>query len=108
MISDKITTPTITGNCRSVPASPTDISVAYQCLIVNIKKMLNNIGQNPATITCDERIYSLMSQSIPAGYIPPGNPRENFFERANSGANPKNFPKPEETAPEACKKSLKN
>ena len=26
-----------------------------------------------------------MSQSIPTGYIPPGNPRENFFERANPG-----------------------
>ena len=25
----------------------------------------------------------VMSQSIPAGYIPPGNPGENFFERAN-------------------------
>ena len=24
-----------------------------------------------------------MSQSIPTGYIPPGNPRENFFELAN-------------------------
>ena len=26
-----------------------------------------------------------MSQSIPTGYIPPGNPRKNFFERANLG-----------------------
>ena len=62
-----------------------------------------------------------MSQSIPTGYIPPGNPRENFFERANPGHPGKfflsnslplgqkmmvefpgvgqNFPKLEETAP---------
>ena len=26
-----------------------------------------------------------MSQSIPTGYIPPGNPGENFFDRANPG-----------------------
>ena len=26
-----------------------------------------------------------MSQSIPTGYIPPGNPWENVFERANPG-----------------------
>ena len=32
-----------------------------------------------------------MSQSIPTGYIPPGNPRENFFERANPGHSGKNF-----------------
>ena len=31
-----------------------------------------------------------MSQSIPTGYIPPGKPRENFFERANPG-HPGNF-----------------
>ena len=36
-ISAKITTPTVIGNCRSVPASPTDISVVYTVL-VNIKK----------------------------------------------------------------------
>ena len=27
----------------------------------------------------------VMSQSIPTGYTPPGNPGENFFERANAG-----------------------
>ena len=32
----------------------------------------------------------IMSQSIPTGYIPPGNPRENVFERANPG-HPGNF-----------------
>ena len=33
---------------------------------------------------------TLMSQSIPAGYVPPGQPWENFFERANPG-HPGNF-----------------
>ena len=55
-ISAKITTPTVTGNCRSVLAAPKDTSVVYTVLI-NIKKMLNNIGQDPALITCDEGIY---------------------------------------------------
>ena len=32
----------------------------------------------------------LMSQSIPAVYIPPGNPRENFLEQANP-SHPGNF-----------------
>ena len=58
MISAKITTPTVIGNCCSVPASPTEISVVCTVL-VNIKKMLNNIGQDPAIITFDEGIYSL-------------------------------------------------
>ena len=62
LISAKITTPTVIGNCRSVPASPTDISVVYTVL-VNIKKMLNNIGQDPAIITCDKGIYSLSKEA---------------------------------------------
>ena len=45
MISAKITTPTVIGNCHSVPASPTDINVVYTVL-VNIKKILNNIEQD--------------------------------------------------------------
>ena len=71
------------------------------------------------TVSCFQ--WTLMSQSIPTGYIPPpGNPRENFFERANPGHPGKifclipcpgakmmvefpgvgqNFPKLEETAP---------
>ena len=62
MISAKITTPTVIGNCSSVPASPTDISVVYTVL-VNINKMLNNIGQDSAIITCDEWIYSLSKEA---------------------------------------------
>ena len=62
IISAEITTPTVIGNCHSVPASPKDISVVYMVL-VNIKKMLNNIGQDPAIITCDEGIYSLSKEA---------------------------------------------
>ena len=36
------------------------------------------------------RFLLLMSQSIPTRYIPPGNSRENLFERANPG-DPGNF-----------------
>ena len=62
MISAKITTPSVIGNCRSVPASPADISVVHTVL-VNMKKMLNNIGQDPAIIICDEGIYSLSKET---------------------------------------------
>ena len=34
---------------------------------------------------CLIRIDTVMSQSIPTGYIPPGNSREKFCERANPG-----------------------
>ena len=62
IISAKITTPIDTGNCRSVLSSPTKVSVVYTVL-VNIKRMLNNIGQDPALITCDEGVYSLSKEA---------------------------------------------
>ena len=62
IISAKITTLIVNGNCRSVLASPTDISVVYTVL-VNIKKMLNNTGQDPVIITCDEGISSLSKEA---------------------------------------------
>ena len=36
------------------------------------------------------KLCTVMSQSIPAGYIPPGQPPRKFFERANPGQ-PGNF-----------------
>ena len=36
------------------------------------------------------KIMHVMSQSFPTGYTPPGNPGDNFFERANPG-HPGNF-----------------
>ena len=62
MISTKIMAPTVIGNCRSVLAFQTDISVVHMVL-VNIKKMLNIIGQDLAIITCDEGVYSLTPHS---------------------------------------------
>ena len=62
MISVKITIPTVIENCCSVPASSTDISIVYMVL-VSIKKILNNIGQDPTIITCDEGIYSLSKEA---------------------------------------------
>ena len=53
--------PTVIGNCRTVPAPPTDQHVIYTVLL-NIKKMLNNIGQYPAIITGDEAVYALAKQ----------------------------------------------
>ena len=36
------------------------------------------------------KVMNFMSHSIPTGYIPPGNPGEFFFKRANPG-HPGNF-----------------
>ena len=57
----KVTTPTAIGNCRSIPAAPTDIAVVYTMLI-NIKKILNNLGQKYPCVTVDEAIYRLAKQ----------------------------------------------
>ena len=84
---------------------------------MNLKIKTGTVGYNNNILISNEKF---MSQSIPTGYIPPGNPRENFFERANPGHPGKifclipcpgtkndsripgvgqNFPKLEETAP---------
>ena len=62
MIRARITTPTVIRNCRSVPASPADISTVVCTVLVNIKKMLNNIGQDPAVITCEEGFIHLVKK----------------------------------------------
>ena len=54
----KVSSPTKIGNCRSIPASPTDINVVYTMLI-NVKKMLINLGQSDPCITVDESIYAI-------------------------------------------------
>lgn len=67
LISVKISNPTITGNCRSLPASPTDINVVYT-MLVNVKKMLVNIGQPDPCVTVDESIYKMakeIQRSVP-------------------------------------------
>ena len=60
IVSVKISIPTTIGNCRSLPASPTDISVVYNMLI-NLKKIFANIGVEPC-VTVDEAIYQLVKQ----------------------------------------------
>ena len=45
---------------------------------------------NEITSKTSQFIQGLMSQSFPTGYIPLGNPGENFYERANPG-HPGNF-----------------
>ena len=54
----KVTSPTIIGNCRSIPASPTDMNVVYTMLL-NVRKILINLGQTDPCITVDESIYQI-------------------------------------------------
>ena len=63
VLSAKITIPTVIGNCRSVPAPPTDKDVVYTVLC-NTKKMLTELGQVPAVITCDEAIYAIAKEIL--------------------------------------------
>ena len=57
-LTAKVSFPTAIGNCRPVPAPPTDYDVIYTVL-VNVKKMLGELNQTPAIITCDEAVYAL-------------------------------------------------
>ena len=61
VVTLKVTTPTIIGNCRTLPASPTDINVVYTMLI-NVRKMLINLGQKDPCVTVDEAVYQLAKQ----------------------------------------------
>ena len=59
----------------------------YDCavgLFCNLLYGLSQLGNCPARLI-DSFVAFFMSQSIPTGPIPPGNPRENFFEQANPG-----------------------
>lgn len=60
IVSAKISFPTI-GNCRTVPHPPTDINVVYTVLL-NVEKMLVNLGQEDCCITVDESIYQMAKQ----------------------------------------------
>ena len=52
---------TTIGNCRSLPRTPTVISIFYT-LLVNVKKMLINIGQKDTCVTLDESIFQLAKE----------------------------------------------
>ena len=58
VVTVKFSSPTRIGNCRSLPASPTDLNVVYT-MLVNVKKMLVNLGQADPCVTVDESIYEL-------------------------------------------------
>ena len=58
IVSLKLSTPTTIGNCRSLPASPTTVDVVYNMLI-NVEKILLNLGQTDPCVTVDELVYKL-------------------------------------------------
>ena len=61
LFSINISKPTVIGNCRTIPASPTDINVVHT-MMVNVKKMLTSLGQGDPCLTVDESIYQLAKQ----------------------------------------------
>ena len=61
VVTLKVTTPTIIGNCRTLPAAPTDINVVY-IMLINVRKMLINLGQKDPCVTVDEAVYQLAKQ----------------------------------------------
>ena len=61
IVSVKVSFPTTIGNCRTVPASPTDFNVVYTVML-NVKRMLNSLGQEDPCVTVDESIYQIAKQ----------------------------------------------
>ena len=57
-ISSRMSLPTTVGNCRSIPAAPTDMDVIYT-MLYNVHKMLSNLNQNHQVLTFDEEIYEI-------------------------------------------------
>ena len=51
------------GNCRSISGSPTDINVVCTMLI-NVNKVLTNLGQTDPCITADESIYAIAKRFL--------------------------------------------
>ena len=62
VLSLKLCPPTIIGNGRSLPASVTDADVVYNMLI-NVEKILRNLGQQDQWITVDELVYKLVGHA---------------------------------------------
>ena len=84
IVSLKVTSPTTIGNCRSIPAPPTDIQVVYN-MMINLKKMLKNLGQPDPCITLDEAIYQLAKQvQWTAPYLEDVTVRLGGFHRAKT------------------------
>ena len=62
VLSLKLCPPTIIGNGRSLPASVTDADVVYNILI-NVEKILRNLGQQDQSITVDKLVYKLVGDA---------------------------------------------
>ena len=56
ILSRRTTYPTVIGNCRTIPAPPTNYDTVLTVL-VNIVELLKKIGQIPAVVTCDQAFY---------------------------------------------------
>ena len=60
-ISSRMSLPTTVGNCRSIPAAPTDMDVIYT-MLYNVHKMLSKPNQNHQVLTVDEGIYEIAKE----------------------------------------------
>ena len=56
--SFKVSFPTTIGNSRTIPASPRDTNVVY-IMLLNVKNILEKIGQEDPCVTDDESIYHI-------------------------------------------------
>ena len=61
LLSVNVSSPTTIGNCRSIPAPPTDIQVVYT-MLVNVERMLSKLGQTEHAVTMDEGVYCIASE----------------------------------------------
>lgn len=61
IVSVKVSFPTTIGNCRTVPASPTDANVVYSVLL-NVNNILTKLEQEDPCVTVDESIYQIAKQ----------------------------------------------
>ena len=61
IVSVKASFPTTIGNCRTVPASPTDANVVCSVLL-NVNNILTKLEQEDPCVTVDESIYQIAKQ----------------------------------------------
>ena len=60
-ISSRVSLPTTVGNCRSIPAAPTDMDVIYT-MLYNVHKMLSMLNQTHQVLTVDEGIDEIAKE----------------------------------------------
>ena len=61
LLSVRISTPTVIGNCRTIPAPPNELNVVFT-MMKNVRRMLYNIGQTDPCLTLDESIYQMAKE----------------------------------------------